>query len=372
MTSPLPSLPETMTFARGNSAVRNSAQRNSAQRNSARRSSVCPSSVCPSWAHVNLLALSRTDPPRCWQPQAPEDCRDQNASNNQRTGSKGSPWAQSAWKEEVIAGNPKPCRHLRRSKGKAPAVPWYTQNRIDLWKASFFLLVVRGLAFVWAAFAMPGLLLADHQQDSPPSRPKPERFAKSIAKFAQADAQQPPEHGGVLFVGSSSIRLWDLETSFPQLFTINRGFGGSHLNDSIHFAEQIIMPHRPQTVIIYAGDNDLAYGISPQQVAEDYQRLCSLIHRHLPQTRIVYIAIKPSIARFKLLEKIQAANGLIRRQTEADDRQQFVDIFTPMLDQTGRPRRELFRQDGLHLSKRGYQLWTRLVRPHTTSRQLPD
>lgn len=190
------------------------------------------------------------------------------------------------------------------------------------------------------------------------------RWESWIRKFEAQDKQQMPPANGILFLGSSSIVGWDVEQYFPGLPVYNRGFGGSRVIDSVHFAERIVLPYRPKTIVFYAGDNDLAAGKSPEHVAADYKTFVAKVHAALPETRIVYIAVKPSIRRWKLIDKIRSANALIRAETEKDARLTFVDIDTPMLGSDGKPRKELFKSDGLHLNPSGYELWTELVRPH--------
>jgi len=190
------------------------------------------------------------------------------------------------------------------------------------------------------------------------------RWEPAIRRFEKQDEQSPPAEGGILFVGSSSIKRWDLDESFPNLPVINRGFGGSQIADSVHFADRIILKHKPRVVVLYAGDNDIARGKSPQQVSADYAAFVRKIREKLPSARIVFIAIKPSLSRWKLVEKMRAANKMIRKQTQSDKLQVYVDIDEPMLGDDGRPRKELFVKDGLHLSEQGYRLWAKLVRPH--------
>jgi len=191
-----------------------------------------------------------------------------------------------------------------------------------------------------------------------------DRWESSIARFEALDANSPPPEGAVLFIGSSSIVGWDLAKSFPGLPVINRGFGGSHLADSVRYAERIVLPYRPKTVVLYAGDNDLAAGKSPEQVWEDYKAFVNKVHAALPQTKIIYIGIKPSIARWKLIDNIRKANRLIAETAAADQRLVFVDVEKPMLAPDGKPRQELFKADGLHLNQAGYKLWSDLLRPH--------
>lgn len=213
-----------------------------------------------------------------------------------------------------------------------------------------------GAALCWL------LVLATGSADDPVSP-----FAQwepAIADFEKADAKSPPPKGAVLFVGSSSVRLWKLEKSFPNQKVINRGFGGSQIADSVHFADRLVIKHEPKTVVFYAGDNDLAKGKSPEQVSQDFASFVKAIHEKLPETKIVYIGIKPSIKRWNLVEQIRQANRLIQAQCQKDERLAFVDPFPAMLGDDGKPRPELFVKDGLHLSEAGYEVWTKLVNPH--------
>lgn len=185
------------------------------------------------------------------------------------------------------------------------------------------------------------------------------RWEASLAAFAAADREKAPAEGGVLFVGSSSIRLWEkLEQQFDMVpLVINRGFGGSRMEDCAAYVDRLVLPYRPKLVLVYAGDNDLAEGRTPRQVADSFRRFARRVGEALPDTRIAYISIKPSPARVHLLEEIRAANALIREQSRNAPNIQFIDVFTPMLGVDGRPRGELFRADALHLSDAGYSLW---------------
>lgn len=186
-----------------------------------------------------------------------------------------------------------------------------------------------------------------------------------IRAFEASDSVQKPPTHGILFVGSSSIRMWDsLASDFAGLPVYNRGFGGSELHDVVHFADRIVIPYAPKTIVLYAGDNDLANGRSPEQVAADFRRFARTVHHALPKTRIVFIAVKPSIERWKIVDKIRRANTLVRRYARTDKRVAYADVFTPMLGPDGKPRPELFREDGLHMTPAGYQLWTSVVRPY--------
>jgi lysophospholipase L1-like esterase len=198
--------------------------------------------------------------------------------------------------------------------------------------------------------------------DSPSSR-----WEDAIQKFEESDRQQPPPQDGILFIGSSSIRMWDVESSFPDLPVINRGFGGSEVADSVYFADRIVIPYRPRTIVFYAGDNDISRDKTPCRVYDDFREFVAIVHGALPETRIVFIAIKPSLARWKLVHRMRAANALIHVDCEEDPLLTYVDVEGPMLGGDGRPRPELFKEDGLHLNEAGYAIWNDLVRPYIKS-----
>ena len=199
---------------------------------------------------------------------------------------------------------------------------------------------------------------------TPREAPTPDPWEADIAAFEAADRERPPPAGGVVFVGSSSIRLWNtLAEDFPGVPVVNRGFGGSELSDALRFADRIVLPYRPRMVVVYAGDNDLWAGETPEQVFEDFRALVRTIHDELPRTRVAFIAVKPSVARWRIEGEVRRTNQLIREFAAADPRVDYIDIFTPMLGSDGRPRPELFVDDGLHLNARGYELWKSVVAP---------
>ncbi|HCO26030.1 GDSL-type esterase/lipase family protein [Gimesia maris] len=191
-----------------------------------------------------------------------------------------------------------------------------------------------------------------------------ERWEKSISQFEKQDQDQGIKKGGNLFVGSSSIRMWDLDKYFPEQHVLNRGFGGSEIVDSTHFADRIIIKHEPEVIFLYAGDNDLARKKTAEEVAKDFKKFVAKVHKSLPETRIVFIAIKPSLSRWKLADTIQQANKLIAAQCAKNDLLEFADVWEPMLGEDGKPRPELFKSDGLHMEHPGYLIWKKAVQPY--------
>jgi len=192
----------------------------------------------------------------------------------------------------------------------------------------------------------------------------PNRWERDITAYEVADKTNAPPKGAVVFVGSSSIRKWQtLAEDFAGITVIGRGFGGSQLGDSVRYADRIVLPYEPKTVVLYAGDNDLAAGKSPEQVCADFKAFVAKIHAKQPKTRIAYVSIKPSTKRWTLIEKIKQANRLIKEFAQSDPRLLYIDIFTLMLGPDGKPRAELLAADGLHLTREGYRLWASVIRP---------
>jgi len=189
-------------------------------------------------------------------------------------------------------------------------------------------------------------------------------------RFAELDKQSPPPKDPILFVGSSSIRMWELEKSFPKRPVLNRGFGGSRIPDSTQAFDRIVLPYKPSTVVFYAGDNDIAAGATAEQVASDFLAFVKKMRAGLPGARLIYISIKPSPSRWKFADTVRKANGLIEKSIaeqqpgkEAGKQFVYLDVFKPMLSAEGAPRPELFLPDQLHMNPTGYRLWTELLAP---------
>ena len=192
--------------------------------------------------------------------------------------------------------------------------------------------------------------------------PAVDRWEKDIAAFEAADQVSPPPRSEIVFVGSSTIRRWDLATYFPDLKTINRGFGGSEMADATRYVDRIVIPYSPRLVVVYSGDNDIGSTTS-EQIAISFERFVRAVHTTLPQTRIVIIGIKPSPLRWAQIDRMRIANAMIRAFCERDDRLAFVDVDNAMLGWDEKPRRELYVEDALHLTPQGYQIFTTLLRP---------
>lgn len=192
-----------------------------------------------------------------------------------------------------------------------------------------------------------------------------ELWEKAIgATEARDKAGAAPTPGAILFVGSSSIAKWNVGADFPGLPVYNRGVGGTHIQDATYYANRLLLPFQPRTVVFYAGDNDIGAGHTLEQVVGDFQTFALKVRTALPDTKIIFLAIKPSPARWKLQPRMVAANRAIAQWMASQPNMTFVDVHTPMLGADGQPRKELYIKDGLHMTPAGYKVWTSVLAPH--------
>jgi lysophospholipase L1-like esterase len=195
--------------------------------------------------------------------------------------------------------------------------------------------------------------------------PAPQRIENEIQSFEAADRKHPAPQAAIVCVGSSSMRGWHerIENDLAPLTIVPRGFGGSNMNDLLHYANKIVLPYRPRAIVIYEGDNDIAQGIAPEKVAGTFRAVVKKVHAELPECRIYFLSIKPSISRWSLWPRMKKANSLIAAESSKDKRLTFVDVASGMLDDEGNPRKELFKEDNLHMTRGGYVIWRDALRP---------
>ena len=192
-------------------------------------------------------------------------------------------------------------------------------------------------------------------------------FAKwehAIAAFEQSDATNPPPKGAYVFIGSSTVARWkSLVEDFPALKVINRGFGGSEIVDATHFAARAIYPYAPKVVVLRAGGNDLWAGNPVDKVFGDFKDFCESVHAQLPDAKIVFLSLSPSVARWSQHEKEKALNTLAEHYMQGKPFLQYVETYDVPLGADGQPRAELFVADKLHFIADGYKLFAARIRP---------
>jgi lysophospholipase L1-like esterase len=213
---------------------------------------------------------------------------------------------------------------------------------------------------VVAALAIAAAMAANAQAQAP--NPDPARFASEIDAFKAWDAKNATPAHAVLFVGSSTIRLWRTADRFPGLPVINRGFGGSEISDVNHYIRETTLKYAADIVVFYAGDNDINSKKTPAQVLTDFQTFAKSVLAAKADTEILFISIKPSTLRWALWPAMRDANAAIERYCETTPHLHYVDTVPPMFGPDGKPRADLLAQDGLHLNPAGYDIWTDIVR----------
>lgn len=195
-------------------------------------------------------------------------------------------------------------------------------------------------------------------------------FSNEIAAFAKADAAGPALSNAVLFLGSSSIRLWNTGASFPARNVINRGFGGATTNDVLQHYPRLLPRAKPSSVLVYVGENDLAGGASTDTVSRDVLSLIRRLRASYPAARIAYLSLKPSPIRWTLWPKMAAVNMTVAARSRAAGFD-YLDVAASLLANDGLPDASLFTRDGLHMNARGYQRWTKLVQDWLQSSSSP-
>jgi lysophospholipase L1-like esterase len=216
-----------------------------------------------------------------------------------------------------------------------------------------------------AVASMPAAALAggppvpDAQQNvQPKAHMSGGRFAAEIAAFAHP--REAPLPGAVtLFIGSSSIRLWNVAQSFPKLGAVNRGFGGATVRDVLLDYDKVIAGVRPASVIVYVGENDIAQGAPAAQVAADLLTLLERLRADMPEARIAYLSMKPTPRRWDLYPRMEEVNAALR--AKAGKTFDYLDVSDPLMTDADRPDPSYFRSDGLHMNARGYSIWNTII-----------
>jgi lysophospholipase L1-like esterase len=208
------------------------------------------------------------------------------------------------------------------------------------------------------------LLLASPSLSAQAPPLDPARWESDVAAFEAQDRRSPPPKGGIVFVGASSIVRWDVAEFFPDRPVINRGFGGSELADTAHFVSRTVLPYEPRIVVLYPGENDIARGVAPADVAAAFEQFVGTVRGALPETRILVIGLKPTPARWRFNDQMLETNRRLRETAARHAGIRYISVEKAMLGPDKRPRPDLFVSDGQHLNRAGYEIWTDIVGPH--------
>ena len=197
------------------------------------------------------------------------------------------------------------------------------------------------------------------------------RWEATIQQFEELDKASPPPENAILFVGSSSIVYWrTLAQDMAPLTVINRGFGGSQMFELNMFRDRIVLPYKPEAILVYEGDNDVASGKGPAEILPEYLDFIDYVNHHLPTTDIYLIAVKPSVRRATMWNTMAEVNAQLAEIADDHVNVEYLDIATPMLLDDGAPNPDIFVQDMLHMNAAGYEIWTSVIKPVLTEKYL--
>lgn len=188
-------------------------------------------------------------------------------------------------------------------------------------------------------------------------------FENEIRNYEKQDSISLPKKGQILFIGSSSFRIWKtFSTDLAGISAINRGFGGSTMTDALYYFDRMVVKYAPSTVVVYEGDNDLAKGKSPEELAKEYEDFSNRLKKALPKTKLVYLAVRPSLSRIAIVDKQKQFNGWLEKYCKSQKGRFFLDMHSPFYLPDGTLMPDIFVADRLHLNEKGYQIFSAKIR----------
>jgi lysophospholipase L1-like esterase len=203
--------------------------------------------------------------------------------------------------------------------------------------------------------------------------PDPTKWDNTISGFVLEDEIVGKQPGAIVATGSSSMRFWGprIHEDLAPLTVIPRGFGGSNMNDVLHYLDELVLKHDPRAVLIYEGDNDVWQDVSSATILETYTKGIAKIHAHDPNIRIYLVSIKPSIDRESMWPRMSEINSAIKSMAETRDNLIYVDVASSMLEPDGSIMEDIFVSDMLHLNQKGYDIWRDAIAPILFKNELP-
>ncbi len=188
-------------------------------------------------------------------------------------------------------------------------------------------------------------------------------FEREIVAYEKQDSISMPRKGQLLFLGSSSFRLWkSFDKDLVGIPAFNRGFGGSTLKDALYYFDRMVVKYQPSWIFLYEGDNDLAKGQSPEEIRDEFNEFISRLKKVLPKTKLVFVAARPSILRTNIVEKQRKLNSLIQEVIKTNRQLFYIDMHSPFYLEDGTLMQDIFVADKLHLNEKGYQIFAAQIK----------
>jgi len=196
-------------------------------------------------------------------------------------------------------------------------------------------------------------------------------FEKEIRNYEKQDSISMPAKGQILFIGSSSFRIWKtFATDLAGISAINRGFGGSTMTDALYYFDRMVVKYSPSTVVVYEGDNDLNKGKSPEDLAKEYEDFSNRLKKALPKTKLVYLAVRPSLSRIAIVDKQKKFNSWLADYCKSQKGRFFLDMHSPFYLPDGTVMPDIFVADRLHLNEKGYLIFSAKIREFILEKKL--
>lgn len=194
---------------------------------------------------------------------------------------------------------------------------------------------------------------------------KPERFENEIRIYEQRVSEHVPSENSILFLGSSSIRLWStLEQDFSDYEVVKCGFGGSRTEDVLFYYDRIIDDYPFQKIVMFCGINDINASISPDTIVKNMEAFIDKTSSRLPGSKILLLSNSVSVSKKQNYDKIIALNESYKKIVAENENVEYIDVLTPMLNPDKGIRPELFSADSTHMSPDGYEIWTKTIKPY--------
>jgi hypothetical protein len=193
----------------------------------------------------------------------------------------------------------------------------------------------------------------------------PSVWEPDIRKLEKKITLTAGEKDLILFTGSSSIRFWfSLEEDMRPINAVKTGFGGSKIRDVMYYADRIIFPFKPTSVVLFAGTNDISgrgNDKTPDQLAHDFYRFAKRFEAGLPDSKLYFISITPTPGRWDVWPEVSCANQMIQSTCDTLEYAVYLDLTDHFLNDDGIPDPSLFWWDGVHMNRKGYSIWKKEI-----------